>query len=1080
MAVILFLITVITGIGAIVYFLFNEGKMIIKKRSDKQLLSVREGQVSSLKETKKTLISKIEQAKKELADLEEKLRLSEDKQKELLRELDKYKEWLKAEKDRQDKLINSRPEIEAKLAEKEKALENEFSQKVKLQKELADISEKFLLMEKENKDKSGIIRVLKEQLSKLDKDISGYKDTISVFEKEKKASSFVSVKEYRILEDKFESLKSDYDKLKQRYLLKKKRLETLIVGAATGSDIKKAIEEAKQDSLSDPVLIEEEVKKKAETEEETKVKEEAIEKEQEPEKAGDRKKTEEDTEEEVRPVRKILSNGIKEKITEETKENEKEESRPEDKDVSESLLSNTKEENIPEKPDKGLLSEESKEILKEKKPVQQGKSSFAKDSKSALLDKVKDIDLSALRNIGIMAHIDAGKTTVTERILFYTGKSHKIGEVHDGKAQMDWMKQEQERGITITSAATTCHWKKRRINIIDTPGHVDFTVEVERSLRVLDGAVAVFCAVSGVQAQSETVWRQSEKYNVPKIAFINKMDRVGADFYSVFKNIEKSLGASLAPLQIPLGEAENFKGVIDLLEMKALIYNDSLGKEIEAVDIPEDMKKKAEEFLGILKERASGCDHSLTEKYLKSPAEITKEEVISALHKGTVSNKVVPVLCGSALKNKGVQQLLDAIVLFLPSPLDKEDIEAEDADNPEKKVTVSPGIKSPFTALAFKVQADEHMGKLVYIRTYSGAVAAGSYVFNSTKGKKERIGKIFHMHANKREARDVLASGDIAAITGLSRTVTGDTLCDLGNPVILEPIKFPNPVVSLSIKPGSRKDQDKLSKALAKLAEEDPTFSISINKETKEVLLTGMGELHLEVIVDRLKNEFKVGVETGRPKVAYKETIRKQVTEDYKHVKQTGGHGQYGHVVFEVSPAERGKGLEFINSIKGGAIPKNYIPAVEKGLKSIMEKGVYAGFPVVDVKVNLIDGSFHEVDSSELSFKMASIGCFKQAEIKANPVILEPYMSLEISTPQEYASSIVGNICSCRGRVINIEDKHGQKVVIAQAPLSELFGYTTTLRSISSGRASCSMEFFRYMEVPAELAQNIIEKNKKT
>jgi len=1076
MAVILFLITVITGIGAIVYFLFNERKMIIKKRSDKQLLSVREGQVSSLKETKKTLISKLDQSKKGLSDLKEKLKLSEEKQKELQRELDKYKEWLKTEKERQNKLISSRPEIEAKLTEKEKALGNEFSQKVKLQKELADISEKFLLMEKENKDKNGVIRVLKEQLDKLNKEMSGYKNTISVFKKEKEASSFVSVKEYRTLEDKFESLKDDYDKLKRKYLSKKKHLESLIVGVATGSDIKKAIEEAKQDSLSDPVLIEEEVKEKEENQ---------------PEQAGDRGKTEGDTEEEVNPVRNKtpkasvmptaeISNGVKEEITEETKEDEKEKLKPKDKDLSEPLLGETKEENIPEKPDKGLLSEESKESLKGNKPARRGRASSAKDSKFSLLDKVKDIDLSTLRNIGFIAHIDAGKTTVTERVLFYTGESHKMGEVHDGKAQMDWMKQEQERGITITSAATTCHWKERRINIIDTPGHVDFTVEVERSLRVLDGAVAVFCAVSGVQAQSETVWRQSEKYNVPKIAFINKMDRVGADFYSVFKNIEESLGASLAPLQIPLGEAENFKGVIDLLEMKALIYKDSLGKEIDVVDIPEDMKKKAEEFLGILKERASGCDQSLTEKYLNSPGEITKKEIISALRKGTVSNKVVPVLCGSALKNKGVQQLLDAIVLFLPSPLDKEDIEAEDTDNPEKKVTVSPGIKSSFTALAFKVQTDEHMGKLVYIRAYSGALATGSYVFNSTKGKKERVSKIFHMHANKREAQDVLASGDIAAITGLSRTVTGDTLCDLESPVILEPIKFPNPVVSLSIKPESRKDQDKLSKALAKLAEEDPTFSISINKETKEVLLTGMGELHLEVIVDRLKNEFKVGVETGRPKVAYKETIKKQVTEDYKHVKQTGGHGQYGHVVFEVSPAERGKGFEFIDSIKGGAIPKNYIPAVEKGLKGIMEKGVYAGFPVVDVKVNLIDGSFHEVDSSELSFKMASVGCFKQAELKAKPIILEPYMSLEISTPQEYASSIVGNICSCRGRVINIEDKHGQKVVLAQAPLSELFGYTTALRSISSGRASCSMEFSRYMEVPSELAQKIIEENKKT
>ncbi|MBN2120804.1 MAG: elongation factor G [Candidatus Omnitrophica bacterium] len=722
--------------------------------------------------------------------------------------------------------------------------------------------------------------------------------------------------------------------------------------------------------------------------------------------------------------------------------------------------------------------EELAEVTPEQEPVQE-----EEPVKTVSLEEIKEkygeVNLDKVRNIGIMAHIDAGKTTLTERVLFYTGKSHKIGEVHDGQAQMDWMKQEQERGITITSAATTCFWNEQRINIIDTPGHVDFTVEVERSLRVLDGAVAVFCAVGGVQAQSETVWRQSEKYHVPKLAFVNKMDRVGADFFKVYKSIEDILKANVLPLQIPIGSGETYKGLIDLIEMKAYIYADDLGKDIKIEEIPDELKEEAEKYRHIMIEKASSCDNALTDKYLNAPQSITTEELVAAVRKGTVSNSIVPLMCGTALKNKGVQRLLDAVVSYLPSPLDIPAVQGMDIDDPEKKIERKAAVEEPFSAFAFKVQSDVHIGKLVYVRVYSGFLEGGSYVYNSTKQKRERVSRIFQMHANKREARQAIFAGDIAAVVGLNNTITGDTLCNKDTQVILEAIKFPNPVISLSIKPASRADQDKLGKALSKLAEEDPTFLVSTDPETKEVILTGMGELHLEIIVDRLKTEFKVEAIVGKPKVAYKETLSKTITEEYKHVKQSGGRGQYGHVVFEISPQERGKGFEFIDSIKGGAIPQNFIPSIKKGLGEIMQRGVLAGYTVVDVKVNLVDGSYHEVDSSDIAFRLTSIGCFKQGFMKASPVLLEPVMRLEIDTPEEYVSGIVGNICSARGQIINIDVKGGQKVILAEAPLAELFGYTTTLRSLSSGRATCSMEFSKYMEVPNQIAQKIIEEKKE-
>ncbi|MFH1848473.1 MAG: elongation factor G [Candidatus Omnitrophota bacterium] len=692
----------------------------------------------------------------------------------------------------------------------------------------------------------------------------------------------------------------------------------------------------------------------------------------------------------------------------------------------------------------------------------------------------RKIELGKMRNIGIMAHIDAGKTTVTERILYYTGKSHKMGEVHDGKAQMDWMKQEQERGITITSAATTCYWKDHRINIIDTPGHVDFTVEVERSLRVLDGAIAVFCAVGGVEPQSETVWRQADKYNVPKLAFINKMDRVGADFFAVLKDIGSELGANAMPIQIPIGAEADFKGIIDLMEMKAYIYDDdSMGKSFHIEEIPEDYKETSKKYHHIMVEKAVELDDSLMEKYLESEDKITKEELMRAMRKGTIANKVVPVLCGSAFKNKGVQKMLDAVTHYLPSPVDLPPVEGHLPGEKDKIVARKADDNEPFSALAFKVQADPHMGKLIYFRVYSGSIQAGTYVYNATKDRKERIGRILQMHANEREIREDIFAGDIAAAIGLDRTVTGDTLCEEDHPIVLEAMEFPAPVISLSVKPESRADQDKLSKGLMKLAEEDPTFTVATDRETSETILSGMGELHLEVIVDRLKHEFSVQAVVGRPKVAYKETILNSVSENYKHVKQTGGKGQYGHVVIEISPAEPGAGFEFNNEIKGGNIPKEYIPAVEKGIIEAMKQGIYAGYPVVDVKVDLVDGSYHEVDSSEMAFKVTGKEAFKRAFMKAAPIFLEPHMSVEVITPEENTGSVVGDICSRRGKVLGMEMKGKQQIISAEAPLAEMFGYATALRSLTSGRASYSMHFEKYIEVPFAISEKIIEDYKK-
>ncbi|MDI6728240.1 MAG: elongation factor G [Thermodesulfovibrionales bacterium] len=685
--------------------------------------------------------------------------------------------------------------------------------------------------------------------------------------------------------------------------------------------------------------------------------------------------------------------------------------------------------------------------------------------------------LEKTRNIGIMAHIDAGKTTTTERILYYTGVTYKIGEVHEGTAVMDWMVQEQERGITITSAATTCSWKGHRINIIDTPGHVDFTVEVERSLRVLDGAVAVFDAVAGVEPQSETVWRQANKYGVPRIAFMNKMDRVGADFFMAVDTMVEKLGARPVPIQIPIGSEDKLRGSIDLVTMRAFFFDDeTLGAKYVEADIPEEYIVKAKEYREKLLEAIADVDENVMEKYL-SGEEISVNEIKNALRKGTVDMKFTPVLCGSAFKNKGVQLLLDAIVDYLPSPLEIPPVTGvRPSDGAE--VVRRASDDEPFAALAFKIMTDPFVGQLTFVRVYSGVLSAGSYVYNSTKDVKERIGRLLKMHANKREEIKEVRAGDIAAIVGLKSTLTGDTLCDENDPIILESIQFPEPVIAVAIEPKTKADQEKLSVSLAKLAQEDPSFKVSYDEETGQTIISGMGELHLEIIVDRLMREFKVGANVGKPQVAYKETIKKSAKVEGKFVRQSGGRGQYGHVWIDVEPLERGKGFEFVNKIVGGAIPREYIPAVEKGIKEAMDSGVLAGYPVVDVKTTLFDGSYHEVDSSEMAFKIAGSMAFKEGAKKAQITLLEPIMSVEVVTPEEYMGDVIGDLNSRRGKIQSMEKRGNSQVIKAMVPLSEMFGYATDLRSKTQGRATYTMQFSHYEDVPKSIMDSIVAKVK--
>ncbi|MDQ1143280.1 elongation factor G [Bacillus sp. SORGH_AS 510] len=689
----------------------------------------------------------------------------------------------------------------------------------------------------------------------------------------------------------------------------------------------------------------------------------------------------------------------------------------------------------------------------------------------------REFSLANTRNIGIMAHIDAGKTTTTERVLYYTGKIHKIGETHEGASQMDWMEQEQERGITITSAATTAQWKGHRVNIIDTPGHVDFTVEVERSLRVLDGAVAVLDAQSGVEPQTETVWRQATTYGVPRVVFVNKMDKIGADFLYSVGTIHDRLQANAHPIQLPIGAEDQFEAIIDLVEMNAVFYGNDLGTDIEVREIPEEFMAQAEEYREKLVEAVAELDEELMEKYLGGE-EISKEEIKAAIRKGTVNVEFYPVICGSAFKNKGVQLMLDAVIDYLPSPLDVPAIKGHAVDDEEDVIERHSSDEEPFSALAFKVMTDPYVGKLTFFRVYSGTLESGSYVQNSTKGKRERIGRILQMHANSRQEISKVYAGDIAAAVGLKDTTTGDTLCDDKNPVILESMQFPEPVIQLSVEPKSKADQDKMTTALQKLQEEDPTFRAHTDQETGQVIIAGMGELHLDIIVDRMRREFKVEANVGAPQVAYRETFRASAQVEGKFARQSGGRGQYGHVWIEFSPNEEGKGFEFENGIVGGVVPREYIPAVQAGLEDALDRGVLAGFPLVDIKARLFDGSYHDVDSSEMAFKIAASMALKNAASKCSPVILEPMMRVEVVIPEEYLGDIMGQITARRGRVEGMEARGNAQVVRAMVPLSEMFGYATALRSSTQGRGVFSMHFDHYEEVPKSVSEEIIKKNK--
>lgn len=686
----------------------------------------------------------------------------------------------------------------------------------------------------------------------------------------------------------------------------------------------------------------------------------------------------------------------------------------------------------------------------------------------------REFSLENTRNIGIMAHIDAGKTTTTERILFYTGKIYKLGEVHEGAATMDWMEQEQERGITITSAATTAQWKGTRINIIDTPGHVDFTVEVERSLRVLDGAVAVFCAKGGVEPQTETVWRQADHYRVPRLAYINKMDIMGADFFRVVEMMKQRLKTNAVPIQLPIGKEENFTGMIDLMSMKAIVYGDEMGLNIQEQEIPEDLRDTAQVWHDHLIESVAETDDELTLKFLEGE-EITTEELKRAIRKATIACHLTPVCCGSSYKNKGVQRLLDAIVDYLPSPLDVPPINGINPETGEEEIRPTDD-EAPFSALAFKIMTDPFVGKLCFIRVYSGTLEAGSYTLNSTKNKRERVGRLLQMHANHRAEIDQVYSGDIAAVIGLRYTTTGDTLCDEKHPIILESMEFPEPVIQVAIEPKSKASEDKMMAALAKMSEEDPTFRTLADKETGQTLIAGMGELHLEIIVDRLLREFKVEANVGTPQVAYRETIRKKVRSEGRFIRQTGGHGQYGHCILEIEPLPAGGGYEFVNKIVGGVIPKEFIAPIDAGVREAMGSGVLGGYPVVDVRVTLVDGSYHEVDSSELAFKIAGSMAFKDGCRKADPVLLEPIMRVDIIVPDEYLGDVIGDISARRGRIEGMEDRNGVKVIFAKVPLAQMFGYATVLRSKTQGRGTFVMQISHFEEVPKNLMDNILNK----
>jgi len=1019
-------IIILGGIATVAFSFFSSPEVTLKKRRKEKRslqrieLAELKNRVNSLKDELRILQGELEKGRSENLSLKSKLENLEKERNELKNQIERRKKWKLYERKIFQKLKKQTVDLKNLLEKKEKELEEQFSKNVKLNKELREINDRVAFFEKENKKKDEKIKILNDEIGKFTEKIKEYTLTINQFKQKEAESEWVAKSEYEALKEMYANLEKEIETKTKQILARDEKIKKLSEEKTVLERKLSLKEEVTQQPAPQPSLEE---------------------KKEEPLKTQ--------IQEEIAKEAGIMSQPKDEAtlLKEQPKEVDKE-------------LKIQKEEII-EAPEKEVKIKEKEEKAKEEPEV------------------LPKVELEKVRNIGIAAHIDAGKTTITERILFYTGRSHKIGEVHDGQAQMDWMKQEKERGITITSAVTTCFWNEKRINIIDTPGHVDFTAEVERALRVLDGVVVVFSAVEGVEAQSETVWRQADKYHVPKIVFVNKMDRMGADFFRVMKEMKEKLTAPVVAITIPIGKESEFKGIIDLVKMKAIFYDEeSLGKKVFIEEIPSEYKELSESYHNILLEKVASIDEELTEKYLQKK-EISKEEIIKALRKGTISNKLVPVLCGSGLKNKGIQKLLDAITFYLPSPIDLPPIEGWDPKDSEKIIKRKPTLEEPFTALAFKVQADPHVGKLVYFRVYSGYLKSGCYVLNATKNKKERIGRILQMHANQKENRNEIYAGDIAAGVGLSHTVTGDTLCDPDYPIILETIKFPEPVVSISIKPKTRTDQDRLNKAIMKLTEEDPTFKVETDQESKEIVLSGMGELHLEIMVDRLKEEFKVEAETGTPQVAYRETILSNAQGEGKYIRQTGGRGQYGHVIFEIEPLKRGEGFQFIDKIKGGVIPASYIPAVEKGFINAMKKGPLCGYPVTDIKITLFDGSYHEVDSSDLAFQLAASIGFKEVFMKATPILLEPYMKLEITTPEEYLSNIVGNLCARRGKILNIDTQGNQKIVLAEAPLAELFGYTEAIRSLSSGRAIFSMQFSRYEQVPQEIAKEIVAQHKE-
>lgn len=1001
-----------------------------------------------------SLKQQLQNKDEEIVALKNEIEKLKQENKNFTLELQRQKKWVEDSYAKVEKEKAQNSELKELLKNKDKEIEGEFSKNVKLTNKLDEISKDFKQLKITLEDRERQLKDLENKLKDTSEKLIQERKLSNELKTKLAKSEWVSKDEYEILKQEKEFSEQELEKITKSLFAKDEQIKKL----------KEQLHLLQLGKSSEEIEVEEK------KEDEEKIKEQEL----------DSKATEEtqETKEEKVKTEDVASISPQEKEAEKEEAKEKKEPPSEGKIsevVSEEAVCSSSEE-LPSDREQKDEQEAFKQVVEESKSEEEK----IEEAKEEGKEPVREIELSSLRNIGIMAHIDAGKTTLTERILFYTGKSHKIGEVHEGQAQMDWMKQEQERGITITAAATTCFWQDNRINIIDTPGHVDFTVEVERSLRVLDGAVVVFCAVAGVEAQSATVWRQSDKYNVPKIAFINKMDRTGADFYAVLAEIEKELQTNPVALVIPIGREADFKGIVDLIEMKAYFYDEETqGKTFTKEDIPLKYKDKAEEYRNIMLEKICAEDDKLMEKYLKNKNEITEQEIKKVIRISCIKNKLVPVFCGSALKNKGVQKLLDAICDYLPSPLDLPPSQGRDPEDENKIITVKPSVSEPFSALAFKIQADVHVGKLVYIRVYSGYLDSGTYVLNTSKNKKERVGRILQMHANNKENIKRAFAGDIAALVGLNFTTTGDTLTSLSRPLVFEKMEFPSPVMSMGVHPESRQDQDKLSKAVVKLMEEDPTFSASTNEETGEIIISGMGELHLEIIAERLRDEFKIKANIGRPKVAYKETVKEEAEAEYKHIKQTGGRGQYGHVIMKIAPLKRGEGFKFASQIKGGAIPQNFIPSVEKGVLEIMKKGVYAGYPVVDVEVTLLDGSYHEVDSSDIAFRLAAIGCFKDMFKKATPILIEPYMQVEVVVPEEYVSNLVGNICSRRGKILNIDTKGTQKLILAEVPLGEMFGYAKDFRSLSSGRATFSMHFSRYEELPKELAEKVIEENKK-